>query len=1253
MSGTLRRIFNLVLSPHLYLFLSLFALSSSALAQQINGPKSSGDSLGINQSQDPALSQWEAKDKYFLVVAATKTGGQDTNLPYAKVDGNKVSDVLSKNGYKKIQTLTGKEATRDNFIENLKQIRKLKPNGLVVIYYSGHGAPDPQGKDLWLQLYGQKYFGESHGISVAQIIDTARAGIYKGELVVIIDACYSSQGAWTKSLNVNELENTLIFASSSWTQQSLPIEVSPSETMSAFTYFLLKGLTEDWDTVDENHDGIIQYGDLRIYIEAKLAESFTKDNQTEVEMTPEISGQQERIWAGFNASKSQNLKSLLRQSISFKNYLNKQLRKPLAQDISTQALLSDLSLPPSAQELAKQVPPNADPFTRALQAIAEDRTDDAMRLLDEAEKSKVVDPVDIYQMRGTAKMYRGLFAEGKGWYEKALKYNRKDNPDLLEEAGLVFMMTSDFDRAEELFLQAVEVREKSTGCECEMVQDLIALGMINLYKSNLDKSGYYFEKITKIDQKVLNKVDHNLVIAPRSMLALISLAKGNMIAAEKNAREIIATPEVELRASDPFRSMAYLVLAALYAEQGNVKKYKETMEAFLTPWEQSISDRDIDDVEAYINFVWGGFLSNETLFSKDTALLARFEAVCIKSLGLFKEFGDNDARIALALSALASAYFSQEKYGEAESNFKEALKISNKTFGTTSILSTGIYLRLGELYAALKRYQEAEQAFRKALEIAERSSKESLFLLSALEGLAELYDEQERYDDASVNYRRLIEISQRNWGYKSASTLRSIKELASVYYKQKKYVDIEKLYRPLLDKATGLDDGELAPILAHLGTVYLAQQKYREAEASLLKAIDIERGQGAAGLGDLTNSLLWLMEVYISQKKLAEAETASREALALIGKLSPEQKDGVANMLLKMASTYRELNNYAEADKLYQKILNLYQNESENTRSVIAVYFYTIAQYYRHQGQYLEAEKLFKRAIEIDEKIFGKEHLEVALDIEGLAELYRNMYRYEEAIALYMRSIPIREKAQNPVQLAINLNNLGLLYIQLNRYAEAQPILIRAKKIFETNSETNSWQYPSCLVRLAVVYYAERQDYIQAEKLLKDALFLEEHTPQIDYYYIADDLRLLSNVYRFQRKYDEAENALRRAREVIEKAFGKNNLVISKILFHLGLVYEDKGNNEQAKVHFKEALEISDKLSRAEREELALWLQYFASALKYMRRTSEADTLDNYAKQIRAKLSTNSFKYFRPSLASNLYFRPTDGSILEIRQFLN
>ena len=242
--------------------------------QSVAAARARAAKKGDTGETDVADLYWKKRQKYFLIVAAGKTAGVANDLAFTKVDAQRVGAALTAAGYEKLEILEDEQATRENFISALGKVRSKPKTAVVVIYYSGHASTDLERSDLWLQLYGQKQFGNYQGLSLSDIVKAARGGIYKGDLSIILDSCYSGQGVETTGLSLKEAKDTTILASSADYQPSYSMPLPNGGEMSAFTYFLLEGLGPGWDEVDGDHDGIMFYNELQAYIGTKLLKRY-------------------------------------------------------------------------------------------------------------------------------------------------------------------------------------------------------------------------------------------------------------------------------------------------------------------------------------------------------------------------------------------------------------------------------------------------------------------------------------------------------------------------------------------------------------------------------------------------------------------------------------------------------------------------------------------------------------------------------------------------------------------------------------------------------------------------------------------------------------------------------------------------------------------------------------------------------------------------------------------------------------------
>lgn len=230
--------------------------------------------------EDLLQEYWEGRAKRFVMVAATTTQQEGTELAFAAVDAARVRATLESLGYHALSDsalLAGEDATRSGVLKAITRLEEhpLSEESSLIFDYSGHGKPlaAPTGgvRDLELLLYDSDPGVDNTGLALTTVVEQFRK-FYQGWLILVVDACFS--GAGIGALSLADLgRNTAILASSDLHQTSHAMEVE-GEHVSAFSYRLEQNLTEDWTQTDQANDGIITVGELGLSVENDLATLF-------------------------------------------------------------------------------------------------------------------------------------------------------------------------------------------------------------------------------------------------------------------------------------------------------------------------------------------------------------------------------------------------------------------------------------------------------------------------------------------------------------------------------------------------------------------------------------------------------------------------------------------------------------------------------------------------------------------------------------------------------------------------------------------------------------------------------------------------------------------------------------------------------------------------------------------------------------------------------------------------------------------
>ena len=212
---------------------------------------------------------------YALIIGISKYLGEIPSPMYARNDAEAVVKYVRKVfGIENIKTLFDDSATSGRIKGNLLDWLSKK-KGFKVIYFAGHGVPDPENPregDVYILPYDGDPELKSTLISIEHIVDMC---YNEGDTVVfIIDACFSGGEGRTIRLAQRplfvakiKLTDAIIFAAAEGNQPSKEFKQAKH---GYFTYYLLLGLK---GKADKNHDGWITSMELYDFVKEKVIEA--------------------------------------------------------------------------------------------------------------------------------------------------------------------------------------------------------------------------------------------------------------------------------------------------------------------------------------------------------------------------------------------------------------------------------------------------------------------------------------------------------------------------------------------------------------------------------------------------------------------------------------------------------------------------------------------------------------------------------------------------------------------------------------------------------------------------------------------------------------------------------------------------------------------------------------------------------------------------------------------------------------------
>lgn len=358
----------------------------------------------------------------------------------------------------------------------------------------------------------------------------------------------------------------------------------------------------------------------------------------------------------------------------------------------------------------------------------------------------------------------------------------------------------------------------------------------------------------------------------------------------------------------------------------------------------------------------------------------------------------------------------QSNYPEAQKHFEAALKEA-EAFGAQDQRLGMTLSRLATVYFSQGRYEEAEMLLKRALAIWEMQPgagpwREHPAVMSTLQMLGAIYKMQGRSDQADLLTKRAEEIQREMIGrvpkspYTDAGRLLSE---ANTHMSQGRYAEAESLVKrglEMREKQMGSEHPIVGSTLIQLAGVYSAQSRYAEAEASLKRALSIwEKAPSISSEPSLGVAvILWqLADVYSSQGRHNEAEQLRKRVVDMAGKSQrPGDSTFIAASLQKQADEYISQGRYAEAEPILKRALSIWEKQLGGKHPNIVYQLAQLTQVYWLQGRYTDALDIARRAM----AIYKKRAVAVkGLSVGVVSERRKDRYLFLEYVKLLSEAL--------------------------------------------------------------------------------------------------------------------------------------------------------------------------------------------------------------------------------------------------------
>jgi len=203
------------------------------------------------------------RTKDFAVIIGIEDYRSLPKSDYSRSDAGIVKDYLKALGFqeKNITLLLDDKASLSDIKKSIEAWlpNRVQKGSSVLIYYSGHGAPEPNTGNAYIVPYdGDPSYLQDTGYSLARLYEIM-GQLQASEIFVILDSCFSgaggrsviAKGVRPLVMTVDKFSlptNTVLFTS---TQGSKISTSSPEKGHGIFTYYFLKAIKDGKRSISE------------------------------------------------------------------------------------------------------------------------------------------------------------------------------------------------------------------------------------------------------------------------------------------------------------------------------------------------------------------------------------------------------------------------------------------------------------------------------------------------------------------------------------------------------------------------------------------------------------------------------------------------------------------------------------------------------------------------------------------------------------------------------------------------------------------------------------------------------------------------------------------------------------------------------------------------------------------------------------------------------------------------------------------
>lgn len=716
------------------------------------------------------------RDKWALIVGISEFSLPQMNLHFAAKDARDFGRFLVDEGRfdsDHVHVLTNANATRENILEELGDRwlpRVVGPDDLVVLYISSHGSPadaDVVGVNYIITHDTKPGALYATAIPTQDLIHMIRSRIKSDRIVLVLDTCFSGAaadpdptGAYKqRSLDVDEFAHgtgQLVICSSKPDETS---QESPLLHNGVFTHYLIEGLRQ--------HGRKTRLVDAFNYCRDKVLEYTSRNGHHQ---TPVM----ESRWEGSGLV----LAALPNEPVS---PVASPTQIALAQPASQPAAVPPATHPPAAGSSGfdTQATPSATNHSGYSTSPTYSSGPSASFTPSTSYSGSSSPPISRPPSTSAALGYAGTSPV------IALAANVNWGKDQI--AGAKAERAGDFKDAEQHYRQAITCAESFGPMDIRLAGSLNSLALLLNATLRSKEAEVLERRALEIYRQALGP-EHRFVASALANLGSILETRGDFKAVRDLYEQALSIMQKKLGPDDPHLANAMRQMGELCVKQGNYQQAEQYMRKALQIYEKSYG-HDSKEVALQLNSLALLNVSRE----HDTEAQSEYE----QALQIMKKVLPGDSSdLAVTMGNLGTLYSSHGAYDKAEPLLARAVEIEREKHSTNYPLAL---CHLADAYTAQGRYEQAERTYRDALRVTQDTfGQEHPVYATIQHSVGVMYYKEHRYADSEAYFEKALALKEKIYPHEHQEIAATCVELANAYRDERKFAQADPLYQKAL-----------------------------------------------------------------------------------------------------------------------------------------------------------------------------------------------------------------------------------------------------------------------------------------------------------------------------------------------------------------------------------------------------------------------------------------------------------------------